>query len=118
MSDRITANNPQIGVITHVEKQILDSFSKGHFLIALRQMYSLNNLVRGVHRNKELADKIQKEYNHMMGVPEAKRAKYTQKKAFTYIKWLGELMDGLYDNGYLSDAGYGFYDPSEGRKSE
>ena len=108
-----TASNPQIAVITHMEKKILESFSKGDYMLVLRQIANLLSLIRKSHRDKELLDKIIKEYNSLKGNTESKREKYTQNKVFEYNEWFGEAMQILYVRGYLVDQGYTMVYPSE-----
>jgi len=108
-----TASNPQIAVITYMEKKILEAFTKGEYVLVLRQLLLLINLMRASHRDTELVEKISAEYNNLMGNTESKRATYSQKKSLTYISWFGETMQKLYIHGYLIDQGYEMTYPAE-----
>ena len=101
-----TASNPQIAVITYMEKKIAESLDKGEYLLALRQMLTLLNLIRKTHRDSKLITKISKEYRKLMGDTESKREKYSQQKALIYVEWFGEVTQILYIQGYLVDQGY------------
>ena len=109
-----SANNPQIAVITYMEKKIIDSLDDAEYLKALRQIYALKNLIKEVHRDKDLMDKISKEYNSLNGSQNyEKMKKYAETNLFKYIDWFGEVMQILYAKGYLTDQGYQMVYPSE-----
>ena len=113
-----TANNPQIAVITHMERKIIDSLDDAEYLKALRQIYTLIQLIRKSHREDEILDKIRKEHNRLIGIKDkSKQNDSAILQLFNYSDWFGEAMEILYINAYLTDEGYRWHDPAEGRKS-
>ena len=108
-----TASNPQIAVITYMEKKILESFAKENYVLVLRQMLNLLSLIRMGHRQPELIDKIKKEYKRLKGQTETKRIRDTLGNSLVYNDWFGEIMETLYIRGYLVDQGYEMTYPSE-----
>ena len=113
-----TANNPQIAVITHMERKIIDSLDDAEYLKALRQIYTLIQLIRKIHRDDELLGKIRKEYNRLIGMKDKSKQNDSAKhQLFNYSDWFGEAMEILYTKNYLTDSGYGWHDPADGRKS-
>ena len=104
----MSASNPQIAVLTYMEKKILEFFEKKQYVLALHQLYAFMNIIRKGDRDSDLKNQIRKEYNYLMGITAEKRAKYAAKKVFTYIDWLGDIMEILFEKGYLVDKGYKF----------
>lgn len=108
-----TANNPQIAVITHMEKKIIDSLDDAEYLKALRQIYTLMQLIRKEHRKDELLTTIAKEHNKLVGQAESKRNASAEHRLFTYSAWFGEATEILFKKGYLTDEGYRMVYPAD-----
>ena len=109
-----TANNPQIAVITHMEKKIIDSLDDAEYLKSLRQIYMLIQLIREVHREDALLTKLKEEYNFLISKKsDTKLKEYAKTRLFLYADWYGEAMEILYSKGYLTDSGYKMVYPSD-----
>ncbi len=102
----MSASNPQIAVLTYMEKKILEFFEKRQYVLALHQLYAFMKLIREDDRDSDLKEQIRKEYNGLMGTTAGKRESYASKKAFIYMDWLGDIMEILFEKGYLVDKGY------------
>lgn len=113
-----SASNPQIAVITHMEKKIIDSLDDAECLKSLRQIYTLHTLMREKHRKTDFLKKIKEEYTLLANTRNPDKFKtHCENNMFKYIDWYGETMEILYDKNYLTDSGYSFYDPSGDRPS-
>lgn len=103
-----SANNPQIAVITHMEKKIIDSLDDAEYLKSLRQIFTMANLIKDEHRDKEFLDKIRDEYVFLANTKNPDKVKtHGENNLFKYILWFGEITEKLYSEKYFIDQGYG-----------
>jgi hypothetical protein len=101
-----SASNPQIAVITHMEKKILESLSNREYMLVLRQLSMWINMLKTAHRPTKLMNEIKKEYTTLLSDTTESRAAYMNENIFRYMDWFGEVMQVLYTHDYLVDGGY------------
>ena len=108
-----TASNPQIAVITHMEKKILESLSNREYMLVLRQLSMWINMLKTAHRPTKLMNEIKKEYTTLLNDTAESRAQYMNENIFRYTDWFGEVMQVLYTHDYLVDGGYATTYPAD-----
>lgn len=108
------ANHPMIGLITNLVASINNYIKNRMVPEAVSEMINLLAMINPAHQDKDLQTALTG-FSQLKRRTIEKHIRFDLSRCRTYRD---QIMVILWNNGYWTDEGWGFHDPSNGRKSE
>ena len=102
-------SHPEIGSLVRAKDQMIDNLKKKNYIGALSDMRGLLIEIKESDvEDKKLFDNVGKEENQARGTESNRQYnRHLETSAHTYWKWAHQIIQILWDKGYLSDKKYG-----------
>jgi len=100
-------SHPEIGSLVRAKDEMWSYLEKQDYVSALRKMTTILSDMKADDVPKELFDKVFKEENQAQGTESSRQyRRHLVTSAPTYRKWARQIVQILWDKGYLSDKKY------------
>ena len=108
-------SHPEIGSLVRAKDQMIDNLKKKNYIGALSDMRGLLIEIKESDvEDKKLFDNVGKEENQARGTESNRQYnRHLETSAHTYWKWAHQIIQILWDKGYLSDNKYDMYFSAE-----
>jgi len=101
-------SHPEIGSLVRAKDEMWRYLEEQNYIMTLRKMSTILSDIKKDDVPQELFDKVFKEENQAQGTESNRQyQRHLKTSAPAYRKWARQIVQILWDKGYLSDKKYG-----------